>query len=260
MQETLDRLSSLTSRFSLQVAVDAFANANLAIYTTLEGDLSVQKVVFTPGRKLADRLTAETVQTVLFSARVEWGGPSNPLIDALPACIDIVLDAESDLLSVSELLAEEGRQSRCGSTSVINRLGEVLIIRLLRHQLAGGNQDIGMLGGLADAKVSKALVAMHDEPGKSWDIDQLANTAGLSVSRFCDRFARCVGQSPMSYLRQWRMLLARQDVEKGDRIQSIAHRYGYGSSEAMNRAFKKHFGVNPLQYRSRGSDFGVGPR
>ena len=45
------------------------------------------------------------------------------------------------------------------------------------------------------------------------------------------------------------MILARQDVEKGDRIQAVASRYGYGSSEALGRAFRRQFGKNPISMR-----------
>jgi AraC-like DNA-binding protein len=73
--------------------------------------------------------------------------------------------------------------------------------------------------------------------------------AGLSNSRFSQLFNQQVGQTAQSYLRHWRMILASQDIERGDRIQTIASRYGYGSSEALGRAFQRQFGTNPIAHR-----------
>ena len=45
------------------------------------------------------------------------------------------------------------------------------------------------------------------------------------------------------------MILARQDIQRGDRVQSVASRYGYGSSEALTRAFQRQFGSSPISLR-----------
>ena len=51
------------------------------------------------------------------------------------------------------------------------------------------------------------------------------------------------------HLRRWRMTLARQDIQRGDRVQTVARRYGYGSPEALSRAFSRQFDINPLALR-----------
>jgi len=56
--------------------------------------------------------------------------------------------------------------------------------------------------------------------------------------------------APMSYLRRWRMVLARQDIERGDRIQLVATRYGYASTEALGCAFKRLHAQKPTAFRS----------
>mgnify|MGYP003674195076 FL=1 len=153
------------------------------------------------------------------------------------------------MMSLAILLIAESQEPRCGSNTVLNRLGEVLLVRILRAQLAAGTTTVGVLGGLADPRLSHAIVAMHEHPGRRWSNDQLAEVAGLSLSRFADKFTATVGQTPMSYLRHWRMVLARQDIESGDRVQSVASRYGYASSEAMTRAFRREFGNCPTALR-----------
>ena len=248
MNTRLDRLSALVSRFALRVSPDAYERANLAICSPADGD-QADRIIFTPDGNLTDCRLCMTEP--LFLARVEWGGSDNPLVSTLPRRIDLSIADDCEMQSLAMLLVAENRDQRCGSGTVINRLGEVLLVRLLRAQLAAGTTDTGILGGLADVRLSPAIVAMHEKPGKTWRIDHLAEIAGLSVSRFADRFTSTVGQTPMSYLRHWRMLLARQDVERGDRIQSVALRYGYSSSEAMTRAFRRQFGSSPTSMRRK---------
>ena len=45
------------------------------------------------------------------------------------------------------------------------------------------------------------------------------------------------------------MTLARQDLDRGHRVQGVARRYGYASSEALARAFQRQYGINPLAAR-----------
>jgi len=123
------------------------------------------------------------------------------------------------------------------------------MVRLLRAQIERGTTGAGLLGGLADARLSRTIVAIHENPGKQWRNQELAEVANLSRSRFSERFVELVGETPQAYLRRWRMTLARQDVERGERIQTVAWRYGYGSSEALSRAFRRQFGNNPVALR-----------
>lgn len=242
----LDRLSALVSRFKLDVSPTERDTANLVICQS-RGSQVPDRIIFAP----VGNLQAGQCQGAdrVFLARADWGGKQNPLITALPAYLDIDIQTDPDTQILAQLLVSENNASRCGSGSVVNRLGEVLLVRLLRTQLSSGITDVGLLGGLADERLSPAIVAMHEHPGKLWSVDTLATLAGLSTSRFADRFTRTVGQTPMTYLRHWRMVLSHQDLQHGDRVQAVADRYGYASSEALARAFRRHFGHSPTTLR-----------
>jgi AraC-like DNA-binding protein len=240
-----DRLTTLMERFSLNVHPAAVRDATLVVVAGPDG--APARVRFGPQANLDDM----PVHSVLVSAEVDWGGAANPLVAALPDLVelDVTHDRETSgliLLMQSELLGQ-----RCGSGSVVNRLGEVLIVRLLRAQIEAGTTRTGLLAGLSDPRLSRAIVAMHDTPGRDWRNDDLAQIAGLSLSRFAGMFLDVVGETPAAYLRRWRLTLARQDVLRGDRVDSIARRYGYHSPEGFARAFKKHYGETPVSVRPR---------
>jgi AraC-like DNA-binding protein len=188
---------------------------------------------------------------IVFSAQVDWGGRDNPLIVALPDRVDFDTASDAEMQAVADLLCAEFNADRCGVASVLNRLGEILIVKLLRALIESGAVGTGLLGGLADKRLSRAIVALHDAPGKNWTNSQMADVAGLSVSRFTELFRNAVGVTPAAYLRQWRMVLAKRDIERGDRIDAVARRYGYGSSEALNHMVRRLSGQTPMALRKK---------
>jgi AraC-like DNA-binding protein len=239
-----DRLSALISRFEMTVTPAPGGDGNLAILGCPKTG-EPRMAVFSP-RGEANCCNGDPL---LVSAHASWGGDANPLLTALPAkiCIDATGDTEMTLLL--RLFKAEAEGKRCGAKPVLNRLGEVLIIKILRREISKGATAPGLVAGLADPRLARVIVAMHEDPGRAWRNDDLAIEAGLSLSRFAETFLQTVGETPQSYLRRWRMTLARQDIQRGERVQTVARRYGYGSPEALSRAFSRQFDINPLALR-----------
>ncbi|MDP2579506.1 AraC family transcriptional regulator [Shimia thalassica] len=240
----MDRLTTLVERFHLSVTGADMDHANLLALADDQGQPS--RIRFF-ARGLCN---ARDDEVVLFAAHVDWSGPSNPLLAALPDVVTLDLQPHQDTKALVFLMHQEALAKRCGAQSVVNRLGEALIVRLLRDQIEKGTTEVGLLAGMADPRLSRAIVAMHDQPGHLWSNADLAQQAGLSLSRFCEVFTRTVGETPMGYLRRWRLILARQDVMRGDRIERVAHRYAYTSPESFTRAFRKAYGTAPRTLRT----------
>jgi len=71
---------------------------------------------------------------------------------------------------------------------------------------------------------------MHDDPTRTWTVDELAREVALSRSALADRFAALVGDPPMQYLMRWRLALAARTLRSGgDAIVRVAERSGYVS-------------------------------
>lgn len=239
-----DRLEALLSRFAMSVSPAPDGDGNLAILGCPEtGEPTM--AVFAP-RAEARCCNGEPL---LVSAHATWGGDANPLLSALPAKICFETSGDEEMTLLLRLFKAEVERRRCGARPILSRLGEVLVIRLLRREISKGATTPGLVAGLADPRLARAIVAMHEEPGRSWRNEDLAEEAGLSLSRFAESFLKTVGETPQSYLRRWRMTLARQDIERGERVQTVARRYGYASPEALSRAFSRQFDVNPLVIR-----------
>lgn len=246
-----DRLSALISRFEMRVAAAEPGCGNLRILGDAASGQPTRMAFALRGPLAAP----DRGETVLIESVASWGGDSNPLLAALPARVSLPID--DDAAALVRFLLAEARAARCGSGMVLNRLTEVLMIRMLRAEIERGATAPGLVSGLSDPRLSRAIVAMHEAPGRAWTNAELATTAGMSLSRFAEAFRARVGETPMGYLRRWRMTLARQDLDRGHRVQAVARRYGYTSSEALARAFQRQHGVNPLAVRRAGQQAGL---
>jgi AraC-like DNA-binding protein len=241
--ERYDRLTTLIDKFKLTVASAALEEANLVVFAAADG---------TADRALFCARGADFTKSggwVLLCARVDWSGVHNPLLTALPDTVDIDLSSDPESIGLVRMMQSEITRRRCGVDSVLSRLGEVLIVRMMRAQIEAGATQPGLLAGLSDPRLSRAIVAIHDQPGQVWRNEDLAQIAGMSLSRFAETFLAEVGEPPAAYLRRWRLTLARQDIEKGHRVDVVARRYGFASPEGFTRAFKKHHGQTPIALR-----------
>jgi AraC-like DNA-binding protein len=232
-----DRLSGLLSRFPMRITPAAPGSGNFGILADLDG---------TPDRAVL-RPSDNVIGHAILTMDVDWGGTLNPLLKALPDRVELACAADPDAALLIGLLLSETRAARCGAPGAAARLCEVLLIRMMRAEIARGAAGPGLLSGLTHPLISRAIVAIHDDPGHPWRNADLAGVAGLSLSRFAELFGQIVGLTPMAYLRRWRLTLARAELEAGARVKSVARRLGYSSPEALSRAVRAEFGASPTR-------------
>ena len=175
------------------------------------------------------------------------------LIDTLPAFIHITdygkvapdwLD-DSLAMMQAEIAADE-----LGASLITTRLAEVIFARAVRYYLLNGGQNQPGLAGFTDTHIRRALEAIHEQPAVGWTVDRLARIAGLSRTRFASRFSELVTVTPLSYVTNWRMQLARQLLSDTRLpIIEVATRSGYQSEASFGRVFKRYFDLPPAGYR-----------
>lgn len=176
------------------------------------------------------------------------GGGNNPITDSLP---DVVMVPLSHLPATDALLGlmfEEAFNDQSGSQAVLDRLCEVLIIRLLRHCIARGVTRGGTLAVLADSLLCRVLTALHEEPARDWDLFAMASLAGMSRARFAVHFREVTGETPADYLASWRVMTAQRLLKRGLPLKHVAFDVGYGSASALTRIFVRKLGCSPSQW------------
>ena len=109
---------------------------------------------------------------------------------------------------------------------------------------------LDMLEAGDDTIVGTALAKLHERPAHAWTLAELAREATTSRSVLVQRFSRLVGQSPMLYLKRWRLHLAAEQLTScSAKVSAIGTRVGYDSDSAFSRAFKRETGMSPAAWR-----------
>ena len=136
------------------------------------------------------------------------------------------------------------------------RLADVLLVETFRAYVGQvGPAGRGWLGALLDPRIGRALRALHADVAHPWTVADLAHVAGMSRAAFAAEFTRRIGQPPLSYLRAWRLALARKALLGGEAsVADVAEMVGYRSQGAFAQAFRRAFGTSATNDRaSKGS-------
>lgn len=197
----------------------------------------------------AHRLTPRDDRVDMVCASFEFGaGLLNPIAQALPGIVLIRLKDMPALELVLSALFFESAEQHCGRQAVLDRLMEVVIIQVLRDLMDQQRVQFGLIAGLADRRLAKAINAMHADPQHNWTLEGLASAAGMSRARFASKFREVVGITPGAYLGEWRLGVAQSLLRKGKSVQMVADVVGYGSASALSRAFRAQTGRSPTEW------------
>ena len=221
-----------------------------ALYDDPDSKLESGKEVLQAIENNRPMFEGDEVDTIFVGGHFEFDRNVNhPLIDALPRFIHIS-DAERTELSwletATNVIIQETDSGIPGSDVIVNRLGEVLFIQILRAYMLRNNFSNGFLAALRDRQINKALELIHATPDAGWTVEKLGREIGMSRSAFSSRFKELVGLAPIEYTTNWRMQKA-YEMLKGTQLPlgAIARQIGYISEPAFSRAFKRQFKQNP---------------
>lgn len=174
------------------------------------------------------------------------------LLQSLPDTLRVRPAAGSTLRHTLDLMAGEMLRDAPGQQTLLDRLLDVALVQILRQHFETATTDApGWFRASLDPRIGEALRAMHSDPARAWTVAELAEHALMSRSAFARHFAQLVGTTPLGYLNDWRMGLARERLrDSDDRLAAIAGSLGYASEFSFAAAFKRHHGTAPGRWRS----------
>ncbi|WP_332879899.1 AraC family transcriptional regulator [Kineosporia rhizophila] len=178
------------------------------------------------------------------------------LTNVLPRLVHVRADdgRNEQLAQVAELFSTEVKNCSVGSPFLLDHLVQVLFVHMLRAHVGQTEHPLGWLGALCDDGVGAALRALHGDVSHRWSLQELAAVAGMSRSTFASAFRKQLGTTPLEYLIQWRMNLARDALRRNTHsISELAVATGYESESAFSTAFRRVVGSSPKQYRDAAS-------
>ena len=122
------------------------------------------------------------------------------------------------------------------------------------HVATAPAADRGWLAALRDPVLAPALAELHRTPERKWTVADLAAAANVSRSLLDERFRDALGRSPIRYLTDWRLHVAKDLLATTTLgVAAVARRVGYDSEEAFSRAFKRAYGRAPAHWRAEHS-------
>jgi AraC family transcriptional regulator, alkane utilization regulator len=182
------------------------------------------------------RAAARGGQTTLAALTFGTSGTMGGLARAVPDAVHLQSrQLDRAARSSLEALQAECDRGRQANPEVLLRLGEVVCL----HALERGME----LAAIPDALVLAVAAAALAAPEASWSVHELSRRAGLSRSRFCERFQDCFGEPPMRWLRRHRLTRAARWLEAGScSVAEAAERLGYASEGAFRKAYRDALG------------------
>lgn len=165
------------------------------------------------------------------------GKPVEPLLLQLGKLMDL-MDCEVDLLS------------RQGHEDGFNRLiVSLLHPELFRPATAPPAESRSFKAQVVDRLCDEMLA----DPGRKITLTELEEKSGYSARTLQYAFLERFGYSPLGWLREQRLLAARQVLltDGGLTLTQLAEQCGMGGASQLCIAYKRRFGETPAQTRKR---------
>ena len=137
------------------------------------------------------------------------------------------------------LFAEAGESELSAVSSVLKLLG-----RTARYA--------DMKTAAADGIAAVAVDYINRRIQEPITVDDICGAVHMSKYHFCRRFKAMTGLTPMAYVLQTRLALAKDMLRRTEEsVLRISESCGFGSQAHFCRVFRQATGMSPLQYRKQ---------
>ncbi len=181
---------------------------------------------------------------------------SNPLLAALPDALHLAAGQDAALARLGllvEAIRAELQEARPGAASIAANLASALFTMIIRAHMDQAEDLRGILALLGNPTTGRAVVRMLEEPARAWTLEELAAAGHTSRAGLVRAFRKQADVAPLGLLAQLRFQAAAQLLTSTELpVSEVGVRVGYQAEEAFSRAFKRHFGVAPSEFRHAG--------
>lgn len=172
------------------------------------------------------------------------------LFDRLREVLVVDLSGIPQIPAAFEGIFGEQLRAVAGSATMTSALMTQCLVHVFRRLPTEAELALPWLMALKDRRLARAIDLILDTPAAEHSVESLADAASMSRSSFAERFATAFGRSPMSFVHHIRMQRAVELLEHGTlSIDQISSRVGFASRSHFSRAFKRHTGASPIQFR-----------
>lgn len=210
------------------------------------GDLMLQAPGSPHDYGVEDRLRKWELIWTHFHARPHWHELLN-WPEVAPGLMRICLPDQAAAREIKDLFVELHRLA----TSGLRRRELFAANQLERLLLACDMYNPRSEQARLDPRIGRALEYICARLNQKHPLEQLAELAGLSVSRLAHLFKRQIGLSPAQFIEMQRLNRAKELLSLTPRtIQTIAFDVGFENPFYFTLRFKKYTGMSPKRYRA----------
>ena len=175
----------------------------------------------------------------------------NPILSSLPPILHFSNIEENDPIWITvKLLEAEILKVNDNTDLMVDRLSEVLFLKLMHKHFEESSELSGFFSGLCDKQLNKVLEYIHRKPHHQWTLEILGDHVGMSRATLVRKFNKTLGMPPMQYIKKWRMMKAYQVLKYSMKpVENVAESVGFLNSRTLNRAFQREYGITPNQLR-----------
>lgn len=139
---------------------------------------------------------------------------------------------------------------RQGDPVICRMMAKTVLLSVIRAWAANGCAPEGWPSVSNDPFLDRVVDAIHEEPGRDWTVERLANIGAMSRSAFAERFRAAIGRSPADYVTEVRIDAAKRMLAAGRTVADTSRELGYASDEGFSRAFRRRTGMTPSAWRA----------
>ncbi len=168
-------------------------------------------------------------------------------VDIITAC-----EASDPLIhQIGLALAAEVDAGAPSGSIYAESLVNTLVAHLLRHYSPASERFQSQFGGLPKHKLRRVTEFIDENLDRDLTLAELAEAADLSLFHFVRSFKQTTGSTPIQFLMQRRIELAKQLlVESELPIIEIGLRAGFKNQSHFTTLFRKLIGTTPKAYRN----------
>lgn len=204
------------------------------------------------GGELRIRAESGECATVLYGQFGSGTAARGKFFDDFPRHVLLVSDTGHPWLTASrDLLALEIDRPAPGSSVMVSRILDLLLIQALRIWSATRHDTASILRAAMHPRIGPILNAIHRNPFHPWSVPRLASLANISRSQFSLVFQDVSGLSPGEYVSRVKFNAITELLRTSDSTASeIAAAAGYASLASFTHAFTQRYGTSPGRWRT----------
>lgn len=218
------------------------------IVNALSPDHGVQKVAVGPAKDKHLIVACGLID-------VRYGQALN-LFQGLDQTLVVDLSMLPQVRSAMDMIFAEQHHPVTGSATMTSSLMLQCLVHMFRRLPSEGDRALSWLIALRDARLSRVIERVLDDPSANHTVESMADAAVMSRSAFAAHFARSFDRTPMAFVHHIRMQRA-SDLLEGTilTVDEVATQVGFTSRSHFAQSFKKYTGLTPHDFRE---DMGEG--